>query len=594
MGWIDPAIVIIYLFVMVGVGLWCAKQSSKGMRSYFLGGNKVPWWVLAASGSASNYDVTGTMFLVSVFYVMGLKSFYLWWSWQFFASAFLLGYMALWVYRTKAMTAVELLHARFGDDRGGKLARSAGAVLMVAFLLFSIGYSFVGISKFLPTILPEGLPFHENGKVWAAAIMVMTMIYVTAGGFRGVVLTDMIQACLMSIGGLLVAYLAFSKLTPEAVAVVKEKFITGLGPVETIGSDTFGWHEFSKFLPYWICMGFLIHMNGAGGHYQEQRFLAARSERDVAKVGFGWGLFLVPRWLMIAGITFIAIAGLVEVDDPEKILPLVVHEMFPVGLRGLILAALAAAFMSTLSSVLNAASGMVVRDIVQPACPNMSEKKLIRIGYGVTVASLLIGFGIGSQADSISGIWSWMMAGLIGGMLVPNILRWHWWRFNGVGYSTGLFSALTVAAITGFGNYLEVPWLTLPEYISAPIIWVTSLIGSVVGSLLSKPTDMETLKKFYTNVRPFGCWGPVKAVLTPADLPEQVGPTKSIGLVITNVILGFCLMLGMYYGGFLCVGHLWSQAVPYLIMAVACAIALFFTWYKKVMELSDTPPETEE
>ena len=611
MQWIDPAIIGLYLIAMMAVGFWCARQAAGGMRSYFLGGNKVPWWVLAASGSASNYDVTGTMFLVSVFYMMGFRSLYLWWSWQFFAAAFLMSYMALWIYRTRAMTAVELLHVRFGSKHGGRFARGAGAILMISFLLFSLGYSFVGIAKFLPLILPKGLPWHDNGKVWAMIIMLMTMAYVTAGGFRGVVLTDMIQAVLMSVGGLLVAGIIFCKIDSQAIDVIRENFVTSIAPVRVLdpGQATAGWNAFGKFLPYWIVMGFLIHMNGAGGHYQEQRFLAAKSERDAAKVGLGWGLFLIPRWMLIAAITFVAIAGMVEVKDPEKILPLVINEMIPVGLRGLVLAGLAAAFMSTLSSTLNAASGMVVRDLVQPAMPNLGEKTLVRIGYAVTIIALLIGFAIGSQAESIKGIWSWMMAGLIGGMLIPNILRWHWWRLSGTGYACGLLLALFVAALTGFGSFLgglgvsetppgwlptsliefaeNNPWISQPEYMTAPLVWLASLIGAVGGSLLSKPTEMNDLVTFYSRVRPFGFWGPVRAEAIKTGLGPRVGPAKSVGRIFINVAVSFVALVTLYHGFFLLVGHYFLYSAILLVLGGGAITVLYFTWYKLLNELDD-------
>ncbi|MDA0765336.1 MAG: hypothetical protein O3A87_00265 [Verrucomicrobia bacterium] len=610
MSWIDPSIIALYLIGMLVIGIRCSRQASQGMESYFLGGNKTRWWVLAASGSASNYDVTGTMFLVSVFYLMGLKSLYLWWSWQFFGAAFLAAYMGLWVYRTKAMTAVELLHIRFGDGRGGRFARSAGAILMIVFLLFSLGYSFVGISKFLPMILPADLPHHDNGKLWAVVIMLTTMVYVTAGGFKGVVLTDMIQAILMSVAGLVVAGVVYMKLDAEAIGVIRENFATSLAPVEVLdpAKGAEGWNQFGKFLPYWLAMGFLIHMNGAGGHYQEQRFLACRSERDSLKVGLGWGLFLVPRWMLIAGITFVAVAGVVKVTDPELILPLVINEMLPVGLRGLVLAGLAAAFMSTLSSVLNAASGMVVRDLVQPAMPQLADKTLVRISYVVTIVALLLGFAIGSQADSISGIWSWMLSGLIGGMLIPNILRWHWWRLNGTGYALGLLVAMAVAAVTGFGGFLSGlpgsekaalwpswmvgfasrnPWIALPEYVSAPVIWFASVVGAVGGSLLSKPTEMDDLVRFYSRVRPFGLWGPVKKAAEQAGLEPLVGPARSPGRIVLNVCLFMVLLVGLYYGAFLLIGHFFAQGLLWLGAASAAGITLFFSWFKPLGELSN-------
>ncbi len=267
MSTIDIAILIAYLLAMVAVGVYCSRKSAASMKAYFLGNNESKWWMLAASGAASNYDVTGTMFLVSLFYVVGLRAFWMLWSWQFFGAAFLMCYMALWVRRTKVMTAVELMYARFGDDAGGRMARTAGAVLMVTFLTVSVGYAFV--------------------------------------------VTDFIQTVLMSISGLLVGVIVYCKLDADAVAKVHELFDLNMLPQARLdmpeGYES--WNNFGILCVYWAVAGFLLNTSGAGGHYQEQRFLATKNTAEAAKAGWGWGFFPIPRWAMIAGFTFIAAAG---------------------------------------------------------------------------------------------------------------------------------------------------------------------------------------------------------------------------------------------------------------------------------------------
>jgi hypothetical protein len=173
-----------------------------------------------------------------------------------------------------------------------------------------------------------------------------------------------------------------------------------------------------------------------------------------------------------------------------------------------------------------------------------------------------------------------MMAGLIGGMLIPNIMRWPWWRLNGVGYAAGLMSALLVAAFTGL-------FVKLPEYIVAPIIWSASLIGAVAGSLLTKPTEMSDLVRFYSRVRPFGFWGPVKDEAEKSFLEPLLGPARNPKLIVLNVILLVCLLVGCYHGVFLVVGHYKGPAFAWLGLALAAAAALYFTWYKAMTKLSD-------
>ena len=578
MGLLDTSIVLLYFVGIVIVGVYFSRRAARGMRSYFLGSNELPWWALAASGSASNYDVTGTMFLVSLFYVAGLRSFWMLWSWQFMSAAFLMSYMAIWIRRTRVMTAVELLHIRFGSDAGGRMARTAGAVLMVTFLVFSLGYTFVGISKFLPHIIPESVP--GNGRIWAITLMLLTTLYVTAGGFSGVVVTDLIQAVLMSAAGILVGVIVFLKLDPGMVQALHETFDINMLPKAQLSMPAGyeDWHNFGILCVFWFISGLLINTSGAGGHYQEQRFLATRSEADAARAGCAWGFFLIPRWIMIAGFCFVAASGMVGSDDPEQMLPIVLTEMIPSGLRGLVLAALMAAFMSTFSSCINAAASMVVRDLIHPFKPSLDDRTLVHLSYVVTVTAVLMGITVGYNEGSIKGIWEWMIVGLIGGSLIPNVLRWHWWRLNGWGYSAGIFMGL----ITALGVRMNVFGENPPMYYYAPIVWILTLIGCVVGSLLTNPTKPETLDHFYQSVRPLGFWGPVKNRLTLTEPLSSVD--HSSARIIGNVLSALICLICTYLTPFFIIGHYWQESLITFSLAVISGVVLYFNWYRPLTD----------
>ncbi len=574
---IDTIVIVLYLIGIVAVGVYFYRLSSRGTRAYFLGGNKLPWWALAASGSASNYDVTGTMFLVSLFYVVGLRSFWMLWSWQFMSAAFLMSYMAIWIRRTRVMTAVELLHIRFGAGPGGRMARTAGAVLMVTFLVFSIGYAFVGISKFLPHVIPEWIP--GNGRIWAVVIMLLTTVYVTVGGLSGVVVTDLIQAVLMSVGGILVGVIVFMKLDLSTVATLHERFDTNMLPQAQLsmppGYET--WNDFGILCLFWFAAGLLLNMSGAGGHYQEQRFLATRSAGDSARAGCAWGIFLIPRWAMVAGFCYIAATGMAGADDPEQILPVVLMEMIPAGLRGLLLAAFLAAFMSTFSSYVNAAASMVIRDLLHPFMPRMKDRSQVLAGYIVSVMAVALGIIIGFNAESIKNIWVWMIIGLIGGSLIPNVLRWHWHRLNGWGYSAGIFLGLITAMAVRCGLFGKDP----AEYVYAPVVWIMTLIGCVAGSLLTRPAPTKVLERFYRTVRPFGFWGPVKRKV---NATPPIGGVDSSPLRIAgNVVVATVSLISAFLATFFIVGHYLLASIITLITALTGSVILYLTWYRPLV-----------
>jgi solute:Na+ symporter, SSS family len=581
---LDVAIIVVYLGLMLAIGVYHARRASGGIRAYFLGNNEGKWWMLAASGAASNFDVAGTMFLVSLFYVTGLRGFWMLWSWSFFSAAFLMVYMAVWIRRTGVVTAVELMKARFGDERDGRMARTAGAVLMVTFLIFSIGYAYAGLSKFLPVLIPGVDP--STGRLLAVGVMALTTAYVTLGGFSSVVLADVIQLTLSSLAGLAIGILVFLRLAPGDVATLHATFAIDATPRPHLqfpaGYES--WNEFGFLWLYLVVSGFLLNMSGAGGHYGEQRFLATRSEADAARAGAAWGLFLIPRWAMIVGFVYLAASGLVGSADPEKILPVVIVDLIPDGLRGLLIAALLAAFMSSFSSTVNAAASIVVCDLVQPARPNLSVKALIRTSYVVTVSVVTAGIMVGMQAESIKSIWVWMLAGIIGATLIPNVLRWHWWRFNGWGYAWGIFLGLGTTFAIGLGQNLG--WFgprAVPEYVYAPLIWAASLVGCLAGSLTTSPTRGDTLQHFYARVRPFGFWGPVRASA------GSVGQSQSLRRTVANVALGLTALVSCYLCVFFLIGHYFEQFAVTVGLFLASAFILYRAWYCRLPthELTD-------
>src|ERR1700747_2586036 len=228
MSTLDLLIIAAYFAAMLAVGISHARRASSSVRSYFLGENRGRWWMLAASGAASNFDIAGTMFLVSLFYVTGLRGFWMLWSWSFFNTAFLMVYMAMWIRRTGVVSAVELMKARFGDGRDGRMARTAGAVLMVTFLVFSIGYAFAGLSRFLPVLISGVAP--TTAKWLAVLVMALTTLYVTLGGFAGVVLADVVQLALTGAAGIAIGVLVYFKLDPAAVQTLHANFLLDATP----------------------------------------------------------------------------------------------------------------------------------------------------------------------------------------------------------------------------------------------------------------------------------------------------------------------------------------------------------------------------
>jgi len=568
---VDYLIVTIYFAVVLGLGFWYKKRASKDLEAYFLGGKRMHWLALAMSGAVSNFDITGTMWIVSMLFLFGMKSMWIHWMWGFLMGAFFLAFMGKWVRRSGVMTGAEWMATRFGSGRDGVIARTAYAVMAVITQASFIGYAFQGIGKFASVYVGF------SPTACAIVIIGVTTLYVLLGGLYSVVLTDVIQTVVLTLASVIIAVVAFSQLTPDMLNKVLPGGWTSLAPrwrlAELASTENAGYEIFGALVIVWVLKGLLLNAGGPAQMYDFQRFLAARDVRDASKIGAAWSLFLIVRWGMATGIVLLALAGIASVTDPEQVMPLVLQEYLPVGVRGLVIAGLLAAFMSTFSSTLNSGASYIVRDIWQPFFrPQAEQRSLIRASYAATVGIVAAGLLIGFQAESIAQIWSWMMMALGAGVVIPNVLRWYWWRMNGWGYAVGTAAGILFSVIALF-----MPGL--PMYVVFPPIVMASLLASVITALATPPVDEPVLVSFYETVRPFGFWRPVqnRSRLTAEALAN---PTEKAWRAVLNTILGMVAITGIYLFPMYLVGHWYAKAFIWLGAAILAAGVLTFTWYR--------------
>jgi solute:Na+ symporter, SSS family len=569
---IDYIFIVLYFVLVMGMGFWYRKRASRDLESYFLGGKRMHWLALAMSGSVSTFDITGTMWIVSLLFILGMKSMWIHWMWGWMMGAFCLSFMGMWVRRSNVMTGAEWMITRFGDDGGGRVARTVYALMAVITLGSFIGYAFQGIGKFVSVYLPFSPAF------CALLVIGVTTLYVLVGGLYSVVVTDVIQTVILTVASILIAGVAFFHLSPETLHRLLPGGWESLLPtwrlpeMAEVANGEYEW--FGALVMVWVIKGFLLNAGGPAQMYDFQRFLAARDDRDAAKIGAAWSLFLIVRWGMAMAIVLLALSGFADVNDPEKVMPLVLQEYLPPGIRGIVIAGLLAAFMSTFSSTVNSGASYIVRDIWQPYFrPDASQKSLVRSGYVATLGIVLLGMLIGFQATSIHQIWSWMMMALGAGVVVPNVLRWYWWRLNGWGYAAGTLAGILFSLIALF-----IP--DLPLYIVFPVITVSSLLACIIVSLLVPPVPHEILKKFYDTVRPFGLWKPVKEKLHLLENPTAGKFSKeSTGRSLLNTLLGMAATLGLYLAPMYLVGHWFHHAAVCLIISILSITVLYRTWY---------------
>ncbi len=613
---IDLLIIAAYVLATVGIGFWISKHASKNIRNYFLGGNAIPWYALGLSNASGMFDISGTMWMVYLLFIYGLKSVWIPWLWPVFNQIFLMVYLSIWLRRSGVMTGAEWITFRFGESRGAHLAHLIVVLFAVINVIGFLAYGFIGIGKFAATFIPFELSADPvtNVNLYGLLITALTTLYVVKGGMFSVVFTEVLQFFVMTAACIGVGIVAMQQVSPALLdRVVPEGWhdvffgwtldLDWSGLMDEanrrIASD--GWEWFSIFFMLMLFKGFLQSMAGPAPNYDMQRVLSARTPREAAKMsGLVSLVLLIPRYMLITGLTVLALVyysdelnAMGSAVDFELVLPFAMREFIPVGLLGLLIAALLAAFMSTYAATVNAAPAYLVNDIYKRYInPNASEKTYVWMSYAASLLVVVIGTAFGFFIPTLNQVVLWIVGALYGGYTAANVLKWHWWRFNSYGYFWGMTAGIVSAAVVpeimsrlfgpdAFGEAAPV--------FAFPVILGFSLIGCIAGSLLTPPDDEAVLKTFYLKVRPWGFWKPIAEKVRqehPGVLPNRNAPRDLLNVVVGIVWQTALTTTGIY----LVIEDVTGLAVSIAIVVVT-SVFLKVNWYDK---MEDAPRDHVE
>ncbi len=570
---LDISIIIEYFILVTLAGLYFSKKAAHSMDDYFLGARSIPWFLLGISGMATYLDMSGTMLQSSFFYMLGAKGYWVAYRGAVALSlAFLMIFIAKWMNRSKVMTNAEWMVFRFGTGKGGESARLLAAVSTVIMAICFMAYFFIGSGKFLSMYFPFLTP-----NVAAVIFFGIVMLYTVASGFYGVVYTDLLQSILIIavIGFVTVKALAIG--TPEYFEEFSSPQWRQLIPTSLEMEMPQG-YENMKFLAllvlFWIVANVFQGFAQPFDAWTSQRYYAARDERESSLVACQWILLFSLRFLLMMGVGVLAIGISSKIAEPEMALNSVIEAYFPIGLKGVFIAALIAAAMSTLDSTVNSSAAYFVKDIYKAhICPKASNSHLIKVSYLATAGFMVLGVVLGWNIPNINSIWAWIVMGLITGMLAPNIFKWFWWRFNGIGYAAGMASGLVSAIIhrMAFGD--------APEYMTFLFVIAFSTAGTVIGTFLGKPTEMETLVRFYKQTKPFGFWGPVRKFCDNVDI-DQIRKENRRDLLL---LLPACIwQVVLFWVMTALIIKKWTSFSVNLALFMVLSFVLYKYWYRNL------------
>lgn len=597
---IDLLIIAVYLAITVVIGLLMRRKARQSHQDYMMGGKKLPWYLLGLSNASDMFDISGTMWMVALCYVYGLKSIWIVWLWPVFNQVFLMMYLSKWLRRSNVSTGAEWLQTRFGQGRDSQFSHVITVIFALIGCLGFLAYGFVGLGKFIELFIPwevvlPYLPFdlapqyapHFYGIVFTCFVTFYTLL----GGMHSVVWSDLLMYSVLAIASICVAMIAAINLQGQALPVPlgwdSPFFNWELGlnwsPInvevqQKINTD--GYTPWGAFFMMMLFKGVLASLAGPTPNYDMQKIFASRSPEEASKMSGFVSLILLPiRYSMVIGFTVLALLYADKLDlssasgvDFERILPATLVDSLPVFVRGLVVAGLVAAFMGTFAGTLNTAQSYFVNDVyLKYFKPAANLRQTLNAHYLTGIFMVALSIVLGFMSNSVDAILQWLASGLYGGYIASNVLKWHWWRFNASGFAWGMSTGVLAA--------LLIPVLApdvLPLWLF-PLMFMAPLSASIIASLLTPASDESTLIHFYKTVRPWGFWKSihVKVLAQDPDFVSDAKPGRDALNVVVGILAQCCLtLLPMYL-------VLWMKLPLVLVVFIllACAMILKYTWW---------------
>ncbi|WP_417352263.1 sodium:solute symporter family protein [Flavobacterium alkalisoli] len=635
---IDLTIIALYFIMMIVIGIVMKNRAKKSKDSYLMGGKKLPWYMLGLSDASDMFDISGTMLLVSMAFLYGFKSVWIPWMWPVFNQVFLMVFLSKWLRRSNATTGAEWLDTRFGlSDKGVKQSHAVVVVFALMLCVGYMAYAFVGVGEFLEIFIPYesvkevfpfldqhidafqvGTPAYETAlyeakdltaKFYGVSICLVATFYSIVGGMHGIVLADFIKYMIMIVCSLFVGTIAMIHLADSGIIIADKMPVGWDSPMfgwelgldwQNILTDAQvklekdGYKLFSAVVGMMFFSGVLKSLAGPAPNYDCQKILSTKSPEEASKMSGFISIILLPiRYFMTMGLCILgvlyfkdlALSHSADGVNFESIMPAVINKYLPVGLVGLVLAGFLGAFMSNFSGTLNAGQAYLVNDIyLKFLKPDADRKQIISMSYVSGTVMVILGVGLGLLIKDVNMIFNIITAGLYGGFVCANVLKWYWWRFNANGFFWGMLAGIIASAIppalsvSGITDYFD--GTRMLYYF--PVFIVIQFVACVLGSYSAPPTNQETLINFYKTVRPWGFWKPVREAAQAQD--HSITENKNFGINMVNVAMGITgqillTLLPMYF-----ILSKWTGFAIVLALMLIIVLIMKKTWWSRLTD----------
>jgi SSS family transporter len=549
---LDWIIVVAYLLLALGLGLYHMRRATSGINDYFLSGRNTAWWVLGTSIAATSF-AADTPLAVSGFVIKsGISWNWYWWG-MAMAGLFTVFFFTRMWRRSGVTTDVELIEVRYSGKPAKFLRGYVPIHLGVLNNCITMGWVNLAMVKVLSNTVGID-PGHALYFCFG-----FSLVYTMMAGLRGVMATDVIQFVLAMFGSIYLAVAAVNGV--GGLDGLHDGLVAAHGAERTAEITAFFPRSSSELFMPVLCFIFFqwwAASNLGGGSYLVQRVLSAKNEKH-AFAGTLWynvAQFVLRTWpWIIAGLCAAVLYP--SIEDPEIGYILLMKKFLPAGLLGLAVATFFAAYMSTIDTHLNWGASYLVNDIYKRFIQkSASQRHYIVASMIITVLLAFTGMMVTTLMESIREGW-YIITSISGGVSIIYLLRWYWWRINAWSEIAAMISALACTIVFRF--VLGIPYPQVLFYVVPITVFLALSI-----TFATRPVDEDRLIDFYTRIRPAGGWWRPVADKVPGvfsgDRPSRLFPAWGLSVV---AIYG-----GLFGVGRLLIGPAW-QGVVLLLASVA-------------------------
>jgi SSS family solute:Na+ symporter len=548
---IDWIVVGLYFVFSLLVGVYYYRKASGSTENFFLSGRQLPWWLAGLSMVATTFAADTPLAVTELVGQNGIAGNWLWWNMLIGGMLTVFFFARLWR-RAGILTDVEFIELRYSGKSAAVLRGFKAFYLGVFMNCIIMGWVNLAMGKILLGMFPEYVN-QSNVIFFILLTMFVTAIYSAISGLWGVAVTDAFQFVLAMIGCIVLAVIVVNSPQIGGISGLEAKLPDwalrfmpqiGRGGTTEMGAGGILMMTVSTFLAFIGIQWWASWYPGAepgGGGYVAQRMMSAKDEKNslLATLFFQVAHYCIRPWpWIIVGLSAIVLYP--DLPMPDKGLGFVkaMNDFLPAGLKGLLLAAFFAAYMSTIATHLNWGTSYFINDFYRRFVQKIKpEKHYVSVSRLMTIVFMFVSVIITLFMTSISGVWAFVIecgAGL--GLIL--ILRWYWWRINAPAEIAATIAPFVVYGILYFGNF----GVAFPEtlFIIVPIttvVWLVTLY-------LTKPVNDLKLSVFYRQVRPGGIGWKTIALKYPDVAPDS-GYWYLAGNWVSGVILVYAFLFGI-------------------------------------------------